>query len=79
MAKKLKTKTVDIRKLSDGDLKKEIEETYRRQFSMRLQRETRQLTNHRELPGVQRQIARLLTIRRERDLAKANTMDGVAQ
>lgn len=70
MAKKLKTKSADIRKLSEADLRKEMDEAYRRQFSMRLQNETRQLTNHRELPAMRRQIARLKTIERERQLAK---------
>ncbi len=71
MAKKLKTKTTDIRKLTTPDLKKEMEETYRRLFSMRLQRATRQLTNFNELPRMKRQIARLKTIERERELAQA--------
>ena len=71
MAKKLKTKSADIRKLSEADLRKEMDEAYRRQFSMRLQNETRQLTNHRELPAMRRQIARLKTIEQERLLAKA--------
>jgi large subunit ribosomal protein L29 len=71
MAKKLKTKTADVRKLSDADLLKEIEETHRRLFSMRLQRETRQLTNYQELPKMKRHIARLKTIQRQRELTKA--------
>ena len=71
MAKKLKTKTQDIRNLSDVDLEKEIEEAYRRLFSLRLQTETRQLANHRELPAARRVIARLKTIKRERQLAAA--------
>ena len=69
MAKKLKTKTQDIRNLSDVDLEKEIEEAYRRLFSLRLQTETRQLANHRELPAARRVIARLKTIKRERQVA----------
>ncbi len=69
MAKKLKTKTEEIRKLSDVDLEKELEEAYRRLFSLRLQNETRQITNHRELPAAKRLVARLKTIRRERQLA----------
>ncbi|MBI2912465.1 MAG: 50S ribosomal protein L29 [Chloroflexi bacterium] len=71
MAKKLKTKTEEIRKLSDADLAKELEEARRRLFSVRLQVETRQLANHRELPRLRRQVARLLTIQRARHLAKA--------
>jgi large subunit ribosomal protein L29 len=71
MAKKLKTKLDDIRKLSDADVSKEVEEAYRRLFSMRLQRETRQLTNYQELPKMRRHIARLKTIQRQRDLTRA--------
>jgi large subunit ribosomal protein L29 len=69
MAKKLKTKTEEIRKLSEADLAKELEEVHRRLFSLRFQRETRQLPNHRELPKVKRLIARLKTIQRERLVA----------
>jgi len=71
MAKKLKTKLDDIRKLSDADLGKELEEAHRRIFSMRLQQETRQLTNYQELPRMKRHIARLKTIERQRHLARA--------
>ena len=73
MAKKLKTKTEEIRKLSDADLAKELEEAHRRLFSVRLQVETRQMTNHRELPRVRRQVARLKTIQRQRELAIARS------
>ena len=69
MAKKLKTKTEEIRKLSDVDIEKELEEAHRRLFSLRLQHETRQITNHRQLPAAKRLIARLKTIQRERQLA----------
>ena len=78
MAKKQKTKSQDIRKLSDPDLKKEIEESYRRLFSIRLQKETPQLTNHRELPRTRRLIARLKSIQRERQLVRAAAARGDA-
>jgi large subunit ribosomal protein L29 len=58
MAKKLKTRTADIRKLSDADLTKELEEAHKRLFSLRLQWETRQLTNHNEIPKMKRQAPR---------------------
>jgi large subunit ribosomal protein L29 len=76
VAKKLKTKVEDIRKLSDEDLEKEIEETYRRYFATKLQKETLQLTNHRQPPAIKRQIARLLTIKRQRDLTRAQQAGG---
>ncbi len=70
MAKKIKTKTADLRKLSEADLGKEVDESYRRLFSLRLQKETLQLQNHREIPRMRRNIARLKTIERERQMAK---------
>src|SRR5437867_1181670 len=51
--------------------KKPLEEAHRRLFSMRLQRETRQLTNYQELPKMKRHIARLKTIEQQRQLARA--------
>jgi large subunit ribosomal protein L29 len=74
MAKKLKTKVEDIRKLSDADLQKELGETYRRLFSLRLQKETLQLKNHRQIPRTRRALARLKTIVHQRDLV--NTAGG---
>jgi large subunit ribosomal protein L29 len=71
MAKKLKTKTAEIRELSDEDLEEELEEAYRRLFALRLQNETRQISNHRELPRAKRLVARLKTIRHERKLILA--------
>jgi large subunit ribosomal protein L29 len=76
MAKKLKTRTADIRKLSDADLKKELEEAHKRLFSLRLQWETRQLANHNEIPKMKRQVARLKTIQHERELATAGKSAG---
>jgi large subunit ribosomal protein L29 len=75
MAKKLKTKLDDIRKLSEADLGKELEEAHRRLLSMRLQRETRQLTNYQEMPRMKRHIARLKTIERQRQLARTGGVE----
>lgn len=58
-----------IRSLSDDDLAEQLEETYRQLFNLRFQLATHQLTNHREIRKVKRQIARLKTIQRERQLA----------
>lgn len=76
MAKKSKTNVEDIRKLSEVDLDKEIEETYRRMFAVNLQKETLQLTNHRQPPAVRRQIARLLTIKRQREITRVAQSGG---
>ena len=47
MAKKIKGNVEEILKMSDEDLQKQLDESYRRLFSLRLQKETLQLTNHR--------------------------------
>ncbi|HEY5638823.1 MAG TPA: 50S ribosomal protein L29 [Dehalococcoidia bacterium] len=72
MAKKIRGKVEEILKLSDEDLQKQLDESYRRLFSLRLQKETLQLTNHREIPGIKRTIARLKTFQRQRELLKAS-------
>ncbi|HEY5625790.1 MAG TPA: 50S ribosomal protein L29 [Dehalococcoidia bacterium] len=72
MAKKIRGKVEEILKLSDEDLQKQLDESYRRLFSLRLQKETLQLTNHRELPVIKRTIARLKTFQRQRELSRAS-------
>ncbi len=62
-------KAAEHRRLSDSDLAKEMEEAYRRLFSLRLQWMTRQITNYRSITQARRDIARLKTIQRERELA----------
>jgi large subunit ribosomal protein L29 len=59
----------DLRGMADADLAKELGETFRQLFTVRLQLSTRQLTNVSEPRKVRRRIARIKTIQRERELA----------
>jgi len=59
----------DLRAMTDADLDKELGETYRQMFTVRLQLSTRQLTNVSEPRKVKRRLARIKTIQRERELA----------
>jgi large subunit ribosomal protein L29 len=61
----------DIRRLNDADLDREINEAYRALFTLRFQHASRQLENYRELRNARRRIARLRTVRREREFAAA--------
>jgi large subunit ribosomal protein L29 len=61
-------KADEIRRLSDGDLAKELEEAHRRLFSLRLSSMTRQESNYRLMKQVKRRIARLKTMQKERQL-----------
>ncbi len=53
------------------DLKSELENSYREVFNLRFRLATNQLTNHRELRNVRRNIARLKTIIKERELVQS--------
>lgn len=63
-------KTKEIRALGDEDLKKQLEEAHKKLFELRFSAATKQLKNHRELPMLKKDIARLKTIARERELAQ---------
>ena len=58
----------DIREWDDERLDNEINEAYRSLFTLRFQHATRQLENYRTLRTARRTIARLRTIKRERQL-----------
>ncbi|MBI2832188.1 MAG: 50S ribosomal protein L29 [Chloroflexi bacterium] len=61
-------KIEEIRNLDIAELSKQLEAAHREQFDLRFKLSTRQLVNHRELPRVKKEIARLKTIIREKEL-----------
>ncbi len=61
-------KVKEIRGLSPEDLTKQLNEAHQQLFDLRLRLETKQLVNHREIPRVKKDIARLKTVIREREL-----------
>jgi len=61
-------KVEEIRALSTEELAKQLEAAYRELFDLRFRLAAKQLVNHRELPMVEKKIARLKTIMREREL-----------
>ena len=58
----------EIRALGSGELAKRLEEAHQELFNLRLRLATKQLVNHREIPRVKKEIARLKTIMGEREL-----------
>ena len=58
----------EIRALGDQELARQLEEARGELFNLRFRVATRQLVNHREICRVKRKIARMMTIRRERQL-----------
>jgi large subunit ribosomal protein L29 len=61
-------KLKEYRDLSVDDLKKQLEETHQELFNLRFRLATKQLVNHRELRRVKRNIARLETLLKEKEL-----------
>ncbi len=70
-------KLEQMRNLSIDELKKNLEQAHQEQFNLRIRHTTRQLVNHRELPRVKREIARLNTVIREKELS-AEVVNGKA-
>jgi large subunit ribosomal protein L29 len=63
-------KIEEMRSLSVEELTKKVNDAHQELFNLRLRLSTRQLVNHRELPRVRREIARLETIIREKQLSE---------
>lgn len=58
----------ELRALNTDELAKQIEEAHQELFNLRFRLATRQLVNHREIRRVKKNIARLQTMAREREL-----------
>ena len=61
-------KVEEIRALSPEALAKQLEAAHEELFNLRFRLATKQLVNHREIRRVKKEIARLKTIIREREL-----------
>lgn len=62
------TKPAELRELSDAELVGQLRETKAELFNLRMQGATGQLDNNRRLQVVRRDIARIYTVIREREL-----------
>jgi large subunit ribosomal protein L29 len=61
-------KIEEIRALGTEELAKRLEEAHQELFNLRFRLATKQLVNHREVFRVKREIAKLKTLLREREL-----------
>jgi large subunit ribosomal protein L29 len=61
----------EIRSFSQTEVARQLDESYQELFNLRFQYSTGQLKNTARLGQVRREIARLRTIMRERELAAA--------
>ncbi len=63
-------KSAEIRELPNEDIRRELAEKRRALFNLRFQRETEQLERPAELRLIKRDVARMLTVLRERESAE---------
>jgi large subunit ribosomal protein L29 len=62
------TKALDLRTLEDDELVSKLRESKEELFNLRFQAATGQLENHGRLRAVRKEIARIYTVMREREL-----------
>ncbi len=72
------TKAVELRELSEDDLVTKLREAKAELFNLRVQGATGQLDNNRRLQVIRREIARIYTIMRERELGLSSAPTEVA-
>jgi large subunit ribosomal protein L29 len=65
------SKAAELRELNDGELLQRLAESKEEHFNLRFQNATGQLDNSARLGDVRREIARLNTLLREREIAAA--------
>lgn len=63
-------KAQEIRNMTNADLGQKLDEAYQELFNLRFQRSMGKLTNTARLNQVRKDIARIKTILRERELAE---------
>jgi large subunit ribosomal protein L29 len=74
----MKTNTLELRRLNDAELQKQLDELYQEQFNLRFQNASGQVQNQNRFVHVRRQIARIKTLQRERALAGVAVKKGGA-
>ena len=72
-------KATELRDMSDEGLVEKLREAKAELFNLRVQSATGQLDNHGRLQIIRRDIARIYTIMRERELGLSAAPDAVAE
>jgi large subunit ribosomal protein L29 len=73
------TKATELRELTDENLVEKLREAKAELFNLRVQSATGQLDNHGRLQVIRREIARIYTIMRERELGLSAAPDAVSE
>jgi large subunit ribosomal protein L29 len=62
----------EIREMTDAELAEALGEAKEEQFNLRFQLATNQLDNHARIKDVKQDVARILTVLREREMASSD-------
>ncbi len=71
-------RATELREVADDELVSRLKEAKEELFNLRFQNATGQLDNHRRLQTVRRDIARIYTVMRERELGISAPVDEVS-
>lgn len=74
----MKTNVGELRRLNDAELQKQLDDLYQEQFNLRFQNASGQVKDQNRFVQVRRQIARIKTLLRERELAGVTVKKGGA-
>jgi large subunit ribosomal protein L29 len=69
------TKAAELRELNDTELEHRLGEAKEELFNLRFQNATGQLDNIARIPQVRREVARIETLLREREIAAAEELE----
>jgi len=69
----------ELREMTDVELTEALAEAKEEQFNLRFQLATNQLDNHARIKDVKQDVARILTILREREMASAGAGAGTEE
>lgn len=74
----MKSNVGELRRLNDAELQKQLDDLYQEQFNLRFQHASGQVKDMNRFVVVRRQIARIKTLQRERELAGVSVKRGAA-
>ena len=69
----------EIREMTDSELVEALAEAKEERFNLRFQLATNQLDNHARIKAVKQDIARILTVIRERELSDVDAGSGTEE
>lgn len=75
----MKNNIGELRGLNDAELQKQLDDLYQEQFNLRFQNASGQVKDQNRFRIVRRQIARIKTLQRERQLAGSVVSKGGAK